>query len=102
MLLAGAVRHKKPDKIVFVKEANMDRRFQDWSELLSGVELARLLMSTPHFCDMARSVDFPPLAEERVQRHRRRCAGISHGTAPKILLAAPARPSNRAARGRAL
>jgi hypothetical protein len=32
------------------------------------VELARLLMSTPHFCDMARSVDFPPLAEERVQR----------------------------------
>ena len=30
--------------------------------------LARLLMSTPHFCDIARSVDFPPLAEERVQR----------------------------------
>src|SRR6266446_4152471 len=24
-------------------------------------------MSTPHFCDMARSVDFPPLAEERVE-----------------------------------
>src|SRR5262249_54627608 len=32
------------------------------------VELARLLMSTPHFCDIGRSVDFPPLAEERVQR----------------------------------
>jgi len=32
VLLAGAVRHKKPDKIVFVgKEANMDRRFQGWS-----------------------------------------------------------------------
>ena len=29
VLLAGAVRHKKPDKVVFVgKEANMDRRFQ--------------------------------------------------------------------------
>ena len=32
VLLAGAVRHKKPDKVVFVgKEANMDRRFQGWS-----------------------------------------------------------------------
>ena len=34
--------------------------------------------------------------------HRRRCAGISRGTAPKFLLAVPAQPSNRAARGRAL
>ena len=34
--------------------------------------------------------------------HRRRCAGISSGTAPKFLLAAPAQPSNTAARGRAL
>jgi hypothetical protein len=32
VLLAGAVRHKKPDKIVFVgKDANIDRRFQGWS-----------------------------------------------------------------------
>jgi hypothetical protein len=32
VLLAGAVRHNKPDKIVFVgEEANMDRRFQGWS-----------------------------------------------------------------------
>lgn len=32
VLLAGAVRHKKPDKIVFVAgDANLDRRFQGWS-----------------------------------------------------------------------
>jgi hypothetical protein len=32
VLLAGAVRHRKPDKIVFVgKDANIDRRFQGWS-----------------------------------------------------------------------
>jgi hypothetical protein len=32
VVLAGAVRHKKPDKVVFVgKDANMDRRFQGWS-----------------------------------------------------------------------
>lgn len=32
VLLAGAVRHKKPDKIVFVaRDANIDRRFQGWS-----------------------------------------------------------------------
>jgi hypothetical protein len=34
--------------------------------------------------------------------HRRRCAGISSGMAPKFLLAVPAQPSNRAARERAL
>ena len=56
VLLAGAVRHKKPDKIVFVgQDAHMDRRFQ-----------------------------------------------VSRGPAPKVLLAAPAQPSNRAVRGRAL
>jgi hypothetical protein len=58
VLLAGALRHKKPDKIVFVGKA-------------------------------AAAI-------------RRRCAGISRGMAPKVLLAAPAQPSNRAARGRAL
>src|SRR5438045_208688 len=52
------------------------------AELLSDVELARPLMST--LWHIARSVDFPPLAEERgTAGHRRRCAGISRGTAPK-------------------
>jgi hypothetical protein len=56
VLLGGAVRHKKPEKIVFVgQDANIDRRFQ-----------------------------------------------VSRGTAPKVLLAAPAQPSSRAAHGRAL
>src|SRR5215470_8641273 len=36
--------------------------------------LARLLMSTPHFCDIARSVDFPRLAEERVPDRAHRAA----------------------------
>jgi hypothetical protein len=57
-VLLAAVRHKKPDKIVFVGKA-------------------------------AAAI-------------RRRCAGISRGTAPNVLLAAPAQSSNRAARGRAL
>jgi hypothetical protein len=54
VLLAGAVRHKKPDKIVFVKEANMDRRFQDWSyaddllpQLVAAIRSTREAWSPP-------------------------------------------------------
>src|SRR5260370_22345999 len=42
------------------------------------------------------------LAEERVQRTSPAMRRISRGTAPRFLLAFPAQPSNRAARGRAL
>src|SRR5262249_45029342 len=42
-----------------------NRASSEIAELLSDVELARPLMSTPHFCDIARSVDFLSLAEER-------------------------------------
>jgi len=48
VLLAGAVRLNKPDKIVFVgKEANMDRRFQGWSH--PGDLLPRLLTAHPQY-----------------------------------------------------
>jgi hypothetical protein len=55
VLLAGAVRHKKPDKIVFVgKEANMDRRFQGWSyaddllpQLVTAIRSTREAWSPP-------------------------------------------------------
>ena len=53
VLLAGAVRHKKPDKIVFVgKDANMDRRFQGWSYV--DDLLPQLVTAHPQY---ARSVE---------------------------------------------
>jgi hypothetical protein len=39
------------------------------AELLSDVEFSTALdVNSWHFCGIARSVDFAPLAEERVQR----------------------------------
>src|SRR5262249_47896015 len=52
----------------FAITGKFNRASSEIAELLSDVELARLLMSTPHFCDIGRSVDFPPLAEERSQQ----------------------------------
>src|SRR5215813_10763571 len=86
----------------FRDNREFNRASSEIAELLSDVELARLLMSTPHFCDSkigglpafggrAGAADIAGDAPE-----------ISRGTAPKFLLAAPAQPSNRAARGRAL
>jgi len=68
------------------------------------VELARPLMSTPLALLRHSKIGGLPAFGGRAgcSGHRRRCAGISSGTAPKFLLAAPAQPSNRAARGRAL
>jgi hypothetical protein len=48
VLLAGAARLSKPDKIVFVgKDANTDRRFQGWSH--PGDLLLRILTSHPQY-----------------------------------------------------
>lgn len=48
VLLAGAVRLNKPDKVVFVgKEANQDRRFQGWSH--PSDLLPRLMTAHPQY-----------------------------------------------------
>jgi hypothetical protein len=43
-----------------------NRASSESAELLSGSRISTAL--DVNFCDIARSVDFPPLAEERVQR----------------------------------
>ena len=48
VLLAGAARLNKPDKVVFVgKDANTDRRFQGWSH--AGDLLPRILTAHPQY-----------------------------------------------------
>jgi hypothetical protein len=46
-----------------------NRASRESAELLSGRRISTALdVNSWHFCGIARSVDFPPLAEERVQR----------------------------------
>src|SRR5262249_15847539 len=53
----------------FAITGKFNRASSEIAELLSRVEFSTALdVNSWHFCGIARSVDFPPLAQERVQR----------------------------------
>src|SRR5262249_37477556 len=80
-----------------------NRASSEIAELLSGVEFSTALDVNSALLRHSKIGGLPAFGRKSgCSGHRRRCARISRGTAPRFLLAVPAQPGNRAARGRAL
>src|SRR2546421_5162253 len=65
----GTGNFRSHNREFFRDNREFNRASSEGAELLSGRQISTALdVNSWHFCGIARSVDFPPLAEERVQR----------------------------------